>query len=186
MATFYLSAHGSARAVTTPNFSSCSNPSGTVRVSYPSGTHGIAGKTETYTGSDTVYNLGSDTHVQCFCAVDGAGIQTNWWRVSSLTEEEVQILKNTGWTLVPNGALWGLEEVPYLTINSNYSCQASNTSNNGSSNSSSSSTDGSVLGSVLGEVLGLAFTGSNLLFYGLIILGITSLLTGLYLEKKRS
>ena len=117
-------------AVDVPSFAVCTNPQGTVKVSYPSGTHGIPGRTDTFNGSDTVYQLTNDTLVQCFCAVDGRGIQTNWWNVSSLTQQEIDTLKNQGWIFIPNGALWGLDEAEYLAINSDYSCQGSTSSSN--------------------------------------------------------
>ena len=76
-----------------------------------------------YTGSDIVYQLDSGNLAQCFCSTNGEGIQTNWWKDSSLTAEEHQILINSGWIYVPNGALWGLEETQYMTFNSNFSCK---------------------------------------------------------------
>ena len=80
------------------------------------------GSTATYTGSDKVYTLDENTTTQCFCAEDGQGIQTNWWKISSLTSDELKILENSGWLYVANGALWGLVEAPYMAINSNYTC----------------------------------------------------------------
>ena len=72
-------------AISTPSFPSCANPQGVVRASYSEGVHGIVGSSATYTGSDAVYTLSDDTVTQCFCSVDGAGIQTNWWKASSLS-----------------------------------------------------------------------------------------------------
>ena len=80
-------------AATTPDFPSCSNPNSPVKVSHDEGTHGIAGDPSEYQGSDTVYNLDEDGNVyQCFCSVDGQGIQTNWWKVSSLSQDEIDEL----------------------------------------------------------------------------------------------
>lgn len=162
-------------AVDTPNFPACTNPSGTIRVDYPSGNHGIVGSTSEFSGRDTVYQLTEDTLSQCFCSTNGEGIQTNWWQVSSLTDEQIDILKKDGWDFVPNGALWGLEETPYLAKSSDYACGGSNSSNSSSSASSQAS--------ILGDILGLASTGNNALFYSLGIFGLTSLIMGLILKK---
>ena len=164
-ALFFGSKH--ALALETPNFPSCSNPQGTVKVSYNEGAHGIVGDSASYTGKDTVYQLDSGNLQQCFCSVNGQGIQTNWWRDSSLTSEERQILINSGWNYVPNGALWGLEGTPYFAKNSNYSC-------------------GSGEGVGGGDVLGLASTGGNYLPFILAIIGILSLTSGLLLNRKIS
>lgn len=121
----------SASAYTIPGFPACSNPSGTLKVSYSSGTHGIVGSYATYTGSDKVYSLDGGNVLQCFCAEDGSGIQTNWWRASSLTQEEIQTLMNLGWYFVPDGSAWGLSEGYYLAKNVNYSCGTTTTTTRG-------------------------------------------------------
>lgn len=169
-------------AVDIPNFPTCTNPSGIIKVDYPSGTHGIVGNTSEYNGRDTVYQITSDTLSQCFCSTNGEGIQTNWWKVSSLTEEQIDILKKDGWDFVPSGALWGLEEAPYLAKSSDYACGSSNSSNNSSSESSTSSSQASILG----DVLGLASTGNNTLFYSLGIFGLLSLAIGVILKRRKS
>lgn len=181
--------------VTAPTFPLCANPQGIVKVQYNAGTHGIVNDSTTRTGSDTVYTLTNETLTQCFCAIDGNGIQTNWWKVSSLTTDEVNLLVTQGWHSVPNGALWGLEETPYLAINSSYGCkpagEVENTTFNSSSTSSSdpNSTSGQVLatttnsGQVLGitsqgQVLGLATTGNIQTIFVLMILSLISLPVG--------
>ncbi len=174
-----------ASAIETPNFPSCLSPQGTLRVFYPDGTHGIVGSTDNYQGSDTVYNLNSDMQLQCFCSVNGTGIQTNWWLASSLSDEQVEILKKDGWFYVPNGSLWGLEASPYVAKNISYSClatprpsssQSNNDSNNQSNNNSNNSTQE-------GEVLGLAATGDSLTL--LILSIIAFLLIGIGVSKSR-
>lgn len=196
-------------AVEIPNFPSCSNPQGTIKVQYNDGTHGIVGDTSSYSGSDTVYQLDSGNLSQCFCSTNGQGIQTNWWKDSSLTEEERQILINSGWIYIPNGALWGLEETAYFAKNANYSCSG-NGGNGGSggsggdggdgrsdglgcashdcSGNATTSSEGQVLGlsTSIGEVLGLASTGGNFLPFILAIIGALSLATGFLLSKKTS
>lgn len=181
----------SAYAITTPDFPFCSNPTGVKIVDYSNGTHGIVGETSDYNGSDAVYQITSDTLTQCFCSIDGAGIQTNWWRISSLAQDEIDSLIKDGWNLVPNGALWGLQEAPYLAKNVEYSCttssQEGNTSTTSTSSSGDSTSDPGVLGaSTIGSVLGLASTGNNALYYSLPIIGLISLILGLSLRKKNS
>ena len=112
-------------AATPPSFPACANPQGIVTSSYPSGSFGIVGKEGNFQGSDTVYKLSGESLTQCFCSVDGSGVQTNWWKVSSLTSEEINDLIAKGWILVPDGSAWGLDAGPYLAQNANYSCGSS-------------------------------------------------------------
>lgn len=162
-------------AATFPNFPSCTNPQGTLIVSYDSGIHGVVGGTS-YSGSDKVYKLDEESLTQCLCTVDGQGIQTNWWKASSLDETQVNILKNGGWIYVPTGSVWGLDQDSYMAINSKYSCTSSD--NIGGSNISNNTT--------LGQVLGLAFTGNAKYVYSIIILGFLLLIYGQILHRARS
>ena len=168
-----------ALAQTVPSFPTCANPQGTVTASYSEGDHGIPGNTETNTGSDTVYTLGEETTMQCFCADNGDGTQTNWWHAASLTEEEIQVLKNAGWVVVPNGALWGLAEGEWLTFNSPYACPKSDGSGE------SGNTSGTVLAASTdtGNVLGLASTGNIVIIYALAGFGALSILIGFLLRR---
>ncbi len=174
-------------AQTVPSFPTCANPQGTVKVTYGEGTHGIVGNAGTFTGSDTVFTLSGETSMQCFCADNGDGTQSNWWHVASLTEEEVQILKNQGWISVPNGALWGLAEGEWLVFNSAYACPKSESNGDGNNNNSSSSnSSGDVLGATTdpgGSVLGLATTGNIATIYTLAGFGFLSLLVSYILRK---
>lgn len=172
-----------ALALDTPNFPSCLSPQGTLRVFYPNGTHGIVGSTNEYSGSDAVYDLDSSTLTQCFCSVDGVGIQTNWWNASSLTEEQVEVLKKEGWFYVPDGSLWGLVADPFVAKNVSYSCRntptpSSSSSSNSNSSSSNSSNDSTNNSSTEGEVLGLAATGDVLVLLTLTILSVFFILVG--------
>lgn len=202
-------------ALDVPTFPTCSSPQGEVKVSYPEGTHGIPGDGTTYSGSDTVYQLDNGNLQQCFCSVNGQGIQTNWWRDSSLTSEERQILINSGWIYVPNGTLWGLDEIAYMAYNSTYSCLTANPTpppsvgDGGGSGSGDGLNDGlgcashdcsnqgGVLGAStepqvlgistsIGDVLGLASTGGNFIPFILAIVGTIVLSAGLVLNKKSS
>ncbi len=175
-----------------PSFPSCTNPSGTVKSSYSTGTHGIAGNSSSVSGSDNVYTLNGGNNLQCFCSVDGAGIQTNWWKANNLSEGEIETLKKQGWVYIPNGKLWGLDDSPYLAINSNYSCKGST---NDKKDDSAKNSDGgrggagSVLGvatSAVGSVLGLANTGNSVLLFLTALTGIVSTVFGYSLKRKNS
>lgn len=154
-----------ALAVTTPSFPACTSPQGETKVSYSDGTHGIVGSTASYTGSDTVYRTSDTTLMQCFCPKEGVtGVQSNWWRASQLSQDDIQVLKNDGWNYVPNGALWGLHDAPYVVKNNEYTCKG---------------TGGNVQ-SATAEVLGLADTGTLVLILGSGIVGVAFLLLGSY------
>ncbi len=159
-----------ALAISIPSFPACANPQGTTRVSYSEGIHGIVGSTSQYSGKDTVYTLSDDTLTQCFCAADGSGIQTNWWKASALTENEINILKSDGWIYVPAGNLWGLADAPYVAKNTSYSCLP------GAVGGASDTVYDGIGG---GEILGLAATGDSILVYSSFLIGAIFLLVGL-------
>jgi len=190
------------RAVNDRPIFSCSAPIGTIIASYSSGTHGIPGDYGTHTGSDTVYQVNTDHVLQCFCPDNGqSGIQSNWLKVSDLSQEELYYYQKLGWVYVPNGSLWGLDEASFLVKNDSYECRSSeggsggsgsgnsgNTggNNGGSSNSGSnssvsngsgsngSSTSDSGIGGLIGNVLGitaLANTGSARTILFFIVVG---------------
>ena len=173
-----------------PNFTSCVNPQGEIKANYETGTHGIAGKIGSFEGKDAVYKISENALTQCFCAVDGSGIQTNWWKIPSLTASEIKTLEAQGWIYISNGALWGLEDAQYLAKNSDFSCKPStgngnsggNNSTNGSGNSSGSVSSSSSGG--MGEVLGLASTGNSVFLLGVALISGLSLLTGLIFKKR--
>lgn len=114
-----------------PAFPSCVSPSGTLQVSYDTGVHGIVGDPSEHVGSDKVYLLGDSNLVQCFCSTNGAGIQTNWWRVSSLSQDQIDQLAKDGWTYIPDGSAWGLDQTAYMAKNTNFSCNGEHHDNNG-------------------------------------------------------
>lgn len=160
-------------AVTTPDFPACSNPTDILKVEHNEGTHGVAGSTAEYKGKDSVYNVNDTQVLQCLCTEDGEGIQTNWWKISSLNDSEIQTLKNRGWYYVPNGALWGLDSAPYMAYNSRYACKGG-------------VGGGEVLGSSTKDILGLAATGNKAMFYSLfgISIGLIFLLLGFLLLRR--
>lgn len=153
-----------ARAVSIPTFPICSNPQGELIVRYDSGVHGIVGSSLTYTGSDAVYRLTDVTLLQCFCDESGNGIQTNWWKTSSLTTDEQKTLTRQGWEYIPDGSAWGLSSGAYFAKNSTYLCNGG-------------------LGG--GDVLGLASTGSMQTILTFALLGFSSLIMSLYLRSHR-
>ncbi len=166
-------------AVEIPNFPACTNPQGTLIASYDSGTHGVVGGVS-YTGNDKVYKLDNSNVIQCLCTTDGKGIQTNWWKASSLDETQINTLKSSGWTYIPTGSVWGLDQDAYLAKNSDYSCTSNGGTGGGGSSSSSSSN------SSIGQVLGLALTGNIKLIYSIFILGFLSLIYGQILHRARN
>lgn len=184
---FLLSSTSLVRAIDLPTFPSCVSPSGTLRVEYSDGVHGIVGSSSTYTGSDKVYQQSDTTLTQCFCSSDGVGIQTNWWNASSLSDNQIEILKAEGWYFIPAGNLWGLDDSPYVAKNLSYSCLPSSSStptpsSSSSTSNSSSSDSGDGLGGGsedAGSVLGLAATGDSLLLYSLAALALSLIFVGL-------
>lgn len=173
-----------------PNFPSCLNPNGTVKVSYDSGSHGVPGTSNSYTGKDIVYTNTDGNYTQCLCTTNGDGIQTNWWKTGSITEEEISYLKANNWIYVPDGSLWGLEKASYMAKNTSYSCNGKSENSNGNSSSSTvsnnSSTDGQVLGAAttrFGEVLGLATTGTLPLIATYLAVGLFLLVISRLLKK---
>lgn len=164
-------------AVEIPNFPSCTNPQGTMIASYDNGLHGVAGGSSYY-GSDRVYKVNDNTIVQCLCTTDGNGIQTNWWKASSLDEGQINTLKSEGWIYIPTGSVWGLDQDAYMAKNVSYSCTSGGTGGGSGSTSSTSSS--------IGQVLGLAFTGNIKLIYSIFVLGVLSLIYGQILHRARS
>ena len=169
-------------APTVPNFPVCSNPSGSLKVQYSSGIHGIAGDTNQFKGSDAVYSLSDGNALQCFCDNQGRGIQTNWWKVGQILSDELDSLESQGWLFIPTGAAWGLDPVSYLAKNMNYSCQGNDSS--GVNGTSASASQGQVLGISTGSVLGLASTGSFQSIISMLFFGLGLITLGIYLRRK--
>lgn len=162
------------QAIDLPEFPHCANPGGTVVAKYDSGIHGVPGNPTTFSGKDTVYKLDDKRIVQCLCLSDNTGIQTNYWKTSSLSQDEIETLRKLDWIFIPNGAAWGLDESSYMANNSTISCGAT----------LSSSTANSGVGG--GSVLGLAATGGQVELIGLSSLGIAILTAGILLKKRVS
>lgn len=161
----------SARALEpVPSFPSCNNPIGTLKVEHATGTHGIAGNSGTFEGQDKVYSISSSKLIQCFCPVQGDGIQTIWWKVGNVSQAEIDSMVRQGWVFVPDGSVWGLESAIYLARNSNYSC-------NGGVGG------GDVQGDSTVKVLGWATTGTSGIVSALSVIGSISILAGLYLRR---
>lgn len=172
--------------VTLPSFPNCKNPQGSIKVTYSEGTHGIPGNSSIFVGSDSVYTLTTDTTLQCFCPVQGDnGIQTNWWKVSELSIDQIESLVALGWVYIPNGAEWGLDEEPYLAFNISYDCKDEDKKKDKKHHHDDNDEDddkriGGILGATGtgGQILGLAATGSTTtvllpLISGTIALGIS-------------
>lgn len=164
---------------TPPDFPACSNPQGTLRVQYNSGTHGIVGDSASHSGSDSVYSVDEERTVQCFCTLDGGGIQTNWWKISSLTQNEIDTLVNLGWHFVPSGLPWGLSPDPYMAKNSEYAC-------GGQNSITTASVQGTSTSRSAGAVLGLAGTGGSYMPLIFALFGIVSTFLGIIIWNRRN
>ena len=159
-----------------PNFGSCANPEGKIKIVYENGVHGIVGNENTFTGKDVVYELTETTLVQCFCEDNGSGIQTNWWEIGSIERKELETLLNQGWIYVPDGSLWGLNESAYIAKNSGYSCKVENENSIGGSIQSNINSSSSILG--------FANTGNSLFLTMTLFSGVVALFSGIVLRKK--
>lgn len=155
-----------------PDFPSCANPSGELKVRYESGTHAVIGDLRSFNGKDEVYWLEGGIALQCLCPSFGEGIQTNWWNVAGITQNEIDSYKSQGWYFVPSGSEWGLLADPYLAKNTGFSCKGE------------SSSVGGIGGGSTSSVLGLAQTGDNATYIALIGLGLAFISGGLLLKKK--
>lgn len=111
-----------------PHFGGCPNPGGNVVASYSDGYHWIVGNSTLQWGSDTVYSIGNNNYVQCFCPKDhsgnltGMGTQTYWIYGASLNQGQQTALQAQGWILVSDGSAFGLASGPYLAKNTSFSC----------------------------------------------------------------
>lgn len=158
-------------AVTPPDFPACSSQIGAPKIaSYTNGVHGIPGDTKTYTGSDTVYAIdGTNKVLQCFCAENGIGIQTTWWKASSLSDAEIKVLVSQGWNHIVNGSAWGLANEPYIAKNSEYAC--------------SRGMGGGYMEDTKETILGLAGTGNTKFLYNLFLFAVATTGVGILLTR---
>lgn len=179
---FALLSPAKALAIDTPQFPLCVNPTGQLIASYDSGVHGIPGDSNTHTGSDKVYSVNADQLIQCFCAEDGTGIQTNWLKVGSISETERKSYERDGWIYIPNGSLWGLENTAYIAKNSRYVCKSTSASGG---NQSSTGTGGSSQGfsAVFDGSTGLASTGNTKTTLAFFLGGIVLLIIGTVFKR---
>ena len=200
-------------AVPLPSFTSCVNPSGQIVAQYATGLHGIVGMQPDVEGSDTVYRVSEQTYTQCYCPVEGTeGIQTDWWNVKDLSQEDIDASIQDGWIFVANGADWGLEADPFLAKNSSFTCGVvctptptpsddpgdptetptptptvtpTPTSGTGSSShSSSEEVAGTSASSPQTQVLSLASTGNEPFVALLYGVGLVIFFTGLFLRSE--
>lgn len=158
----------------TPNFPSCANPTGNLKVKYETGKHAIIGESTLRDGKDEVYWVEGGIAIQCFCPENGDGIQTNWWNVPGITQSEIDSFKAQGWYFVPTGAAWGLYDEPYLAKNASFSCKGGE--NGGGNNPVGGIGGGSVLAS----------TGDNFRYAGSLVIGLVLLIGGLMLKKSNA
>lgn len=166
-------------AAPSTDFPACINPQGTLIADHPQGTHGIINNTGLYIGSDKVYLLANGNVMQCYCGANNEGIQTNWVKNTGFTDAESSILKKQGWTLIPDGSVWGLDPVQYFAMNSSYACSGGNpTLEEKHDNPSPAS---SVLGASTTVVTTLAHTGNTFLFLASLVTGMALIVAGIFL-----
>lgn len=102
-----------------PSFPSCTNmPSSAVQTWNSTGMNQIAGQSGQVYGTDTVYSIGNNNSVQCYCPNNNPGtqgIQTNWWGTN--------LSNYSGWMFINNSNnQWGLGGASYLAQNSSFAC----------------------------------------------------------------
>ena len=189
-ALFMLSATTTSAQVA-PDFPSCSNPQGQLVVSYSQGEHAIPGESSMRQGSDDVFDLGSGNYLQCFCAENGEGVQTNWWKINGLDQNQINTQTKLGWHFIPNGANWGLDQSAYLAQNLEYSCGGGSTNIptptpteqpqvRGVSGEQTSDSESDFFGSILG----LADTGAGQRGIFLTLLGIVLIFSATRIYKR--
>ena len=173
-----------AYAQTPPDFPACTNPQGEITVSYSEGNHALPGEFFTKPGSDVVYQVSEGNYLQCFCADTGEAVQTNWWKVTSLTQEEIETLIKLGWHFIPDGADWGLEQGAYMAKNNPYACRGSDEDTGGNEDSGEEDNGGMVLAVAASDQSGvLAATGGIKPALGLFFLGTSLLVLGRKLKQ---
>lgn len=217
LAGFFLINANNSRAFTQPSFSSCLNPQMPLQVSHPDGVHGVPGDSNSYSGADNVYSdkdtLSSSSVMQCLCLTNGQGMQTNWWKASDLSEDEIKILESQGWIYIPDGSAWGLDSAPYMAQTTNFACgqatlsssttggtgnggnssgaspsnsgSSNNSSSNSGSGSSSNSNSSQPIQSVLGAFTELANTGNIVFIYSLLLMGLIASFLALVIKKNK-
>ncbi|HSA83531.1 MAG TPA: hypothetical protein VLF20_01440 [Patescibacteria group bacterium] len=95
---------GSVSAIVFPDFGSCLNPRIAASQVNSGTNHGVVGSSTAYSGTDSIYRLSDGNVLQCLCQDNGDGIQTIWFRASSMTQEDSAYLLANGWIYVPTGS----------------------------------------------------------------------------------
>ncbi|MGH7204491.1 MAG: hypothetical protein ACREHC_08700 [Candidatus Levyibacteriota bacterium] len=121
-ATLFMRAALPAYANPVPQFGSCVNPQWAQTQVNHGSNHGVV-NVGTFSGVDSIYSSNGNV-MQCLCADNGSGYQTNWLKASNYSHEQIESLKAQGWIYVPEGKDWGLESGPYLAQNVSYACTA--------------------------------------------------------------
>ena len=192
----FLSAATTAHANPIPEFGSCMNPQWGMTQQNQGSNHGVVG-VGSFNGTDTIYASNGNV-VQCLCTDLGKGYQTNWLRADNLSSDQIDNLKAQGWIYVPFGDDWGLDKVPYLAKNSEYTCTSCTTTPTPTVTVTPTATPTTVgptetpgptatgtpsTPTPTSGVLGLAATGSQLMTYIAVFLAAGSLMAGLFLKK---
>lgn len=120
--TLFLSVALPVYANTIPQFGSCLNPQWTKIQENVGSLHGVVG-VGSFTGTDSIYSANGNI-MQCLCADNGNGYQTNWLKASNLSNNQIDELRAQGWVYIPYGDDWGLEKTAYVAKNVDYTCTA--------------------------------------------------------------
>jgi len=181
-------------AYANPSFGSCLNPQVSASQINVGNNHGVIG-IGAFDGTDTIYSVNGYV-MQCLCASNGKGYQTDWVKASGMSQGDIDSYKAQGWIYTPYGEDWGLEKGPYLAKNTEYTCATCTptptvtpaatptvtttpgptaTPTPGSSTTTNNNTT-----NVLGA---LASTGNAFTIYASILAGAVSLILGMTLKK---
>ena len=191
-ATLFMSAALPVYANPVPEFGSCLNPQGTKTQENHGSNHGVV-NVGTFSGVDSIYSSNGNT-MQCLCADNGAGYQTNWLKASNYSHDQIDSLKAQGWIYVPEGKDWGLDQGPYLAKNETYTCTVCTPTPTVTPTGTVITTPGPTeTPGVTTQVQGasanntstnvLASTGNALVIYISLLAGAVSLILGLLLKK---
>ncbi len=116
-------------AMNTLHRAECFNPGGQEIISFQDGWHAIVGSAQNMWGKDSVFDMGNNNFVQCFCPLPRnderrtEGIQTDWLSAGNMSDAEIQQLLNSGWQLRHDGTSFGLPQNDFLVKNFSFSCR---------------------------------------------------------------
>lgn len=166
-------------------FGSCVNPQWSKTQENHGANHGVIG-VGTFSGVDSIYESNGNV-MQCLCADNGAGYQTNW--VKAQSHEQVESMKAQGWMYVPEGQDWGLAKGPYMAKNEAYTCVNCTPTPTTTVTPTVTTVPGPTTENKVGGASAnnssspLASTGNALIIYISLLAGAVALILGMVLKK---